>query len=157
MLGFRPSVPVTLAGWLWADILLGLLVIFLAANSVSAPLQAPPQPTARPGVDPKPLELTVTVDGATLLGGNTSAIEAEQSRIRTEVLRQLSAKGERRRVAVVLAYGSHERPADGDRLARLATGGLRTAPFDEAAVKTYHDLVPGDRGTKLVLELFLFQ
>lgn len=157
MLGFRPSVPVTLAGWLWADILLGLLVIFLAANSVSAPLQAPPQPTARPGVDPKPIELTVPVNGAALLGGDTRALEAEQTRILGDVLRQLREKGEGRRVAVVLAYGSHERPADGDRLARLATGAFRTAPFGEAAVKTYHDLVPGDRGTKLVLELFLFQ
>jgi Flp pilus assembly protein TadD len=157
VLGFRPSVPVTLAGWLWADILLGLLVIFLAANSVSAPVVGAPQPTARPGVDPKPVELVIQVNGAALLGGDTRAIETEQTRIVGEVQRQLLAKGEQRRVAVVLAYGAHEQPADGDKLARLATGALRTGPFAEAAVKTHHDLVPGDRGTRLVLELYLFQ
>src|SRR6266850_241965 len=79
----KPGTPI-LAGWLWADLLLGLFVIFLAASaapprqaaavSISAtqsPRSSPtpePSPTAKASptpsraVSPRSIEVSVTVD-----------------------------------------------------------------------------------------------
>ena len=159
-MSFMRSISVTLGGWLWADILLGLFVIFVAANSVGAPpvIAAPTAaPTLRPGLDPIFLPLTIKVDGAALLGRDRSATEAEQARIRRQVEDELGRRGESRRVALILAYGSYERPTDGDTIARLGADSLSGAQFKDAVVKTFHDLVPGDQGTTLSLELYFFQ
>ena len=53
------GVSLSLAGWLWADILLGLFAIFLAASAVAS--AAAPKAA---GLDPVPLEARVAVDGA---------------------------------------------------------------------------------------------
>lgn len=159
MFGLGKSISLSLAGWLWADLLLGLFVVFLAANSVGLPPeQVAPSPTpAVAAVDPQPIEITVKVDGPLLLGGAGEAVRTEQSRIADEVRRALTAAGETRRVALVLAFASHESPADGDRLAKLATDRLRVGAFAEAAMKHYHELVVGDRGSAVALEIYLYR
>ena len=58
----RGAVSLSLAGWLWADILLGLFAIFLAASAVASAASTP-----KTGLDRTPLEFRVAVDGATLL------------------------------------------------------------------------------------------
>ena len=151
--GWTPA----LVGWLWADLLLGLFVIFLAASA--APTRLPPvaAPTPAPkAVDPKPLELTVLVVGPTLLFGDPAAVEAERLRIAQEVERQVSAAVGQRRVAIALAFGTHEDPGEGDRLARIATERLRTDAFEGVVIKAYHSLVPGDRGSSVALELYFY-
>jgi hypothetical protein len=146
----RGSVSLSLAGWLWADILLGLFAIFLAASAVaSAPATA-----KATGLDPKPLEFRVVVDGAALLSSDPAAITAEQQRIAAEVAARVAADRPGRHSAIVFAYGSSERASDGDRLATLATEPLTTGAFQGALLKAYHELVAGDPGSTVAFEIY---
>src|SRR5258708_7933486 len=77
MRGFGQTTSFTLVGWLWADILLGLFALFLAANTSAS--SASVQTT--PGVDPKDIEISLPVDAQTLLHGTPDAIATEQARI----------------------------------------------------------------------------
>lgn len=153
MFGLSRNVTLALVGWLWADILLGLFVIFLAAAS-------PPVPNITktgPSIDPKPVEIEVPVDGALLLGPDDTAVTTEQTHFADLVKQKLGALSETRRVAIVFAYGSHEDPALGEKLARVATGGLVSGQFTGAVMKSLHDIVPGDRGTAVALEIYVYR
>jgi hypothetical protein len=157
MFGLGRNVTLALVGWLWADILLGLFVIFLAAAS-------PPIPAAArtgPSIDPQPLVITVKVNGADLLSGDDAAVKTEQSRVATDILAQLTAKSETRSVAMVFAYGSHQDPVLGQKIAQLsidalAQGALQVQ-FSRAVLKPLHDIVPGDQGSSVALEIYLFR
>lgn len=155
MLGLGKGVSLALAGWLWADILLGLFVTYLAANSVGAPPQDVRPPAE--GIDPTPIEIVLKVNGDALLTGSVEAVAREQDRIVDEVKRALETARERRTVAMVLAYGTHASPTEGDRLGRLAVDPLAARLFSGAAFRTFHELVPGDRGSTVTLEVFLHQ
>lgn len=151
MLGLPRRTSMALVGWLWADLLLGLFALFLAANSAGTPVRA------AEGIDPKAVPVTVEIDGATLLAGSPADIAREQARIVAEVERALASAGTgTRRVAMVLAFARHASPAEGDRLATVATEGLRERQFAGSVVKGYHELAPGDAGTLLSLEIYLF-
>jgi len=100
---------VLLSGWLFADLLLALAVIFLSANTVGVkPRVIPtsiPTPTARPSPTPLPrLELsryriTLTIDSNGLLNGSPSAINDLKQKIRGQaVLRGRTA-------GLVIVYG----------------------------------------------------
>ncbi len=153
MFGLSRSVTLALVGWLWADILLGLFVIFLAAASPPVPAIA----KTGPSIDPKPIELKITVDGARLLGTDAAAITSEQTRFVDAVKRQLSAVSESRKVAILFAYGSHQDPVLGQKLARTATSALTSGAFEGAVVKDLHDIVPGDLGTTVALEIYVYR
>src|SRR3979409_1687947 len=127
MLGVGRGVTMSLAGWLWADILLGLFAIFLAANTVGAATQ-----TALPGIDPQPVTLSLTVQGPTLLGTDAAAVAAEQQRITDIVKREVLQQTGGRKVAMVIAFGSHGDPSFGDELSRIATEQLTTDAFTGA-------------------------
>ena len=152
MRGFGGGTSLSIVGWLWADILLGLFALFLAANTAAS--AASSQTT--PGVDPKDVELTITVDGPTLLTGTADAIAAEQRRIADVASKSLQAVAPGRKVAIVLAYGVHADPVTGDELAKRATARLSTGAYLGATVRTYHELLPGAAGTTLVLDVYLF-
>ena len=139
-----------LVGWLWADLLLGLFVLFLAANSAGTPIRA------AEGIDPDPVELSIAIDGPALLG-EPAAVEREQARIASEAERLLAQRGETRRVAIVLAFARHASAADGDRIAKLATDRLRERQFSGSVIKAYHELAPGDTGSLVTLEVYLHQ
>jgi len=124
------TVTMALVGWLWADLLLGMFAIFLAANTASASVAHAPEKA----VDPQVVQIQVTIDGPTLLGSNTAAAQQEQQRIAKAVLEQLSSQKGSRRVAVALAFASQENPLDGDRIAKAATAQLNTGPFAVAVV-----------------------
>ncbi len=153
MFGLSRSVTLALVGWLWADILLGLFVIFLAAASPPVPASA----RSGPSIDPKPIELKITVDGPKLLGSDATAVAAEQARFIDAVKQQLFAASESRKVAIVFAYGSHQDPVLGQKLARTATSALTGGAFDGAVVKDLHDIVPGDLGTTVALEIYVYR
>lgn len=146
------GITMSLAGWLWADILLGLFAIFLAANSVGAAT-----PAALPGIDPQPVTLSLQIDGPKLLGFDAQASAAEQQRIAAAVQDQVAKQAAGRKVAIVIAFASHGDPSLGDDLSRLATAGLTTGAFQGATVKTYHSIVAGDRGTTLDLEVYVYR
>src|SRR5438876_12319020 len=153
MFGFGGrTVTMALVGWLWADLLLGMFAIFLAANTASAAAVQTPQNA----VDPQVVQFQITIDGPTLLGSNTSAVQQEQARIAKAVIDQLSSMKGPRRVAVALAFASEENPLDGDKIAKAATALLNTGPFAGSVMKPYHELVTGDQGRTLSLELYLY-
>lgn len=153
MFGLGRSVTLALVGWLWADILLGLFVIFLAAASPPVKLTA-----TTPTIDPTPIELTdVPIDGSLLLGDDQTAIAAEQDRFVQKVKDLLAGRSETRHVALVFAYGKHEDPAQGSKLAERATAGLTVGQFQGAVLKTLHDIARGERGTKIDLEIYVYR
>ncbi|MGH2378356.1 MAG: hypothetical protein ACRDGT_07750 [Candidatus Limnocylindria bacterium] len=154
MFGLGRNVTFALVGWLWADILLGLFVIFLAA--ASAPAVA--MERTGPSIDPTPIELSVPVEGEVLLAdGNDAAVDAEKARFADSVRDHLAAIGETRRIALAFAYGSHQDPAEGERLAGIAMSALEGGRFSDAVMKTLHDIVPGDRGSTIALELYVYR
>ena len=172
-----------IAGWLWADLLLGAFVIFAVANTggpgASERAQATPTegpaasataaattipaatavPTAAapspglPGVDPVHLEVTIPVNGAAILSGDAAAVAAEQERMLAAATRAAGS----RRVALVFAYGNHQDATAGERLAALATARLRTGAFEGATLNSFHNLVAGDRGSSVLLSLYFFR
>jgi predicted pyridoxine 5'-phosphate oxidase superfamily flavin-nucleotide-binding protein len=149
----RRSVSFNLAGWLWADLLLGMFAIFLAANAV-----APSSEAARPsGIDPTPIVMRIDVSGTALLSDDAALSSTEQRRIADEVRDQLATLAPGRHAAIVFAYGAHERAAQGDRIAALAVELLKDGQFSGTVTKAYHELVPGDPGSVLALEIYLDQ
>jgi hypothetical protein len=153
--GLSKSVTLAIVGWLWADILLGLFVIFLAA--ASPPVKLTPQ--AGPSIDPTPITLDIDVDGSRMLGTNVAAAEAEQTRFADAVKQQLLAKPEGRKVALVFAYGWNQDAALGQALAVKATDALPLIgpQFQGAVLKSLHDIHPGDPGTKVSLEIYVYR
>lgn len=170
----RPGSPL-LAGWLWADLLLGLFVIFLAASaappreaaisamaSPSPSVTPQPTPTARPSatpsraVSPRPVEVTITVDERKLFSTDESAVGSEQRRIADEVATRLRAAAGQRQVAVALVFAPHHDPDEGDRLARIATAALRSGAFGGALIRPYRSLSSGPSGT-LRLDLYVYE
>jgi hypothetical protein len=150
--GFGKQTSLSIVGWLWADILLGLFALFLAANTAAS--AASTQTT--PGVDPKNIEISVAVSGQTLLHGAPDAIAAEQARIADVAQKSLSALAPARKVAIVLAYGVHADAATGDELAKAATLKLTSGAFAGATVKPYHELSTGGAGDTITLDVYLY-
>ncbi|TMC00108.1 MAG: hypothetical protein E6J35_12540 [Chloroflexi bacterium] len=145
------SVSFNLAGWLWADLLLGMFAIFLAANAL-----APSSEAAKPsGLDPKPIVMRIEVSGFALLSDDASLASTEQQRIAAEIRDQLATQAPGRHAAIVFAYGAHESAAQGDRIAALSVELLRDGQFTGTVTKAYHELVPGDPGSTLALEIYL--
>ena len=163
-----------LAGWLWADLLLGLFVIFLAASAAppreavavtasQGPSATPtPTQTARPSsspsraVTPQPVEVTVTLDERKLLSADEAAVGNEQRRIADEIAARVTQVAGPRQVAVALVFAPHPDPAEGDRLARIATAALRSGAFSGALIRPYRSVASGSSGT-LRLELYLYE
>ena len=146
------STSLSIVGWLWADILLGLFALFLAANTSASAASS----QTSPGVDPKDIEIVVSVDANILLRGSPDAVAAEQARIAAQSQKSLEALAPARKVAIVLVYGVHADAATGDQLAKVAGAGLTTGPFAGSTVKSYHELAPGALGTSITLDVYLF-
>ena len=151
MRGFGQSTSLSLVGWLWADILLGLFALFLAANTAAS--AASTQTT--PGVDPKVVEFTLAVDGQALLGSGTAKV-AEQTRIADAAQKALSALAPARKVAIVFAYGVHADAATGDEIAKAAIEKLSAGAFTGSTAKGYHELAPGGTGETVTFDVYLF-
>lgn len=157
------------AGWLFADLLLALAMVFLLANTVNT--KPPPTPpvvkktTVAPTATPLPQleltaqKLTLTVDDAGLLNNSSDAISSVKQQVRSQMS---SFKG--RRAGFVLAYGGA--PTDGDVQHAFAVASkvmsiLQTfEPQKFIFIKTaYHDPLfrLGDDSTKVVLEIYLYK
>jgi len=145
------SVSFNLAGWLWADLLLGMFAIFLAANALAPSADA----SKKSGIDPTPIVIRIEVSGTALLSDDAALSSMEQRRIADAIREKLAAEAPGRHAAIVFAYGAHERAASGDRIAALAIELLKDGQFSGTVTKAYHELVPGDPGTSLALEIYL--
>jgi hypothetical protein len=106
------------AGWLFADLLLALAMIFLVTNtaghlSAAAPTPLPahatptPKPTALPALDLTPIVLTVSVDYAQLHAGDPAALAAVEGQLRGD--RRLAG----RRAGLVLIFGGVQGATEG--------------------------------------------
>lgn len=167
-----------IAGWLWADLLLGAFVIFAVANtggpgsmersavaaSASPAATTPSKPVetftptavpsaAAPGIDPLPLQITIPIDGGALLSADPRSVAVQQERV---LVTATQAAGSRR-VALVFAYGTSRDAATGERLASLATALLRSGVFEGAALNTFHNLVAGDTGSSVLLSMYFYR
>ena len=145
------SVSFNLAGWLWADLLLGMFAIFLAANALAPSADA----SKKSGIDPTPIVMRIEVSGTALLSDDAALSNMEQQRIAGLIRERLASEAPGRHAAIVFAYGAHERAASGDRIATLALELLTDGQFSGTVTKAYHELVPGDPGTSLALEIYL--
>jgi len=143
------GVSFSLAGWLWADLLLGLMAIFLAASAVAS-AAAPKQS----GLDPKPMATRVPVDSRSLLSNDPARVSAEQQHITSEINAWLAATAPGRHAAIIFAYGASDRPADGDKLATLATDALKESTMPDSVMKAYHELVTADTPGSIAFEIY---
>lgn len=143
------GVSLSLAGWLWADILLGLFAIFLAASAVASA-----GAVKQAGIDPKPLEVRVAVDGSALLSGDSARVSAEQAKIASSIAAEINAKASGRHAALVFAFGTSDSAAQGDQMATLATQALGGSQFAGTLMKAYHELVAGDPGSSVAFEIY---
>ncbi len=148
----RPGTSLSIVGWLWADILLGLFALFLAANTAAS--SASNQTT--PGVDPKDITFNLSVDTATLLNGTPAQIDVEQKRIADLAQRTLLALAPGRKVAIVIAYGVHENPALGDLISKKATTQVTSGQYQGATIRNEHEILPGSPGTTVTFDVYLF-
>jgi regulator of RNase E activity RraA len=142
----------SIVGWLWADILLGLFALFLAANTAAS---ASSNQTT-PGVDPKDVTFTVEVDGNTLLTGSATAVAAEQQRIADVAIKTLQSVAPGRKVAIVIAYGVHSDPAVGDLLSKKATAAVTSGAFAGSTIRNEHEIQPTADGKSVVFDVYLF-
>jgi hypothetical protein len=145
----RSAVSLSLAGWLWADILLGLFAIFLAASAVAsagAPKQA--------GLDPQPFQIRVPVEAAALLSSDQARVAAEQARISSEINTRLAAQAPGRHAAIVFSYGASTSAATGDLMASLANESLTGAAFTGSVLKAYHELVSAEDDASVAFEIY---
>jgi hypothetical protein len=181
MFGVHRGLTSHLVGWLWADLLLGLFVIFLAAAAAPTPelihstaaatssatprptTTPPPQPSRTPQatptprfVDPRAIEISLPIDALALLSDDTDRITREQQRIAGEVDARLRATAAGRPVAVALVFASYRNAAESDRLTRLVTAALRSASFDSAFIKSYPGAASASGDSTVTLELYLF-
>jgi hypothetical protein len=150
----RPDL-LTLTGWLLADLLLGVMVVFLASIPGASHAASPPPPTSSPApslppastpapappmVSPNPTILTFTTSLAAITGPTTS--DGEHERVRREIFRQLQNAGVTgRRAAIVLTFGATL--DEGVRLATAVNDLIRSAfpsIFGDAVTNNYHDL-----------------
>lgn len=108
-------------GWLFADLLLALAMLFLIANTVTSAakpkviptptptkvvLRVTPKPTPLPRLELNFHEIAINVDPTGLLNNSQDAVNSVKSQIRSQSI----LKG--RSVGLVIAYGGA--PGDGD-------------------------------------------
>lgn len=152
MRDFGRGTSLNIVGWLWADILLGLFALFLAANTAAS--AASNQTT--PGIDPKDVTFSVNVDGKLLLTGSGPALLAEQQRIADVAQKTIQTLAPGRKVAIVIAYGVNDDPASGDQLSKKATEQLTAGPYKGATIRNEHELLAGAPGNTVTFDVYLF-
>jgi hypothetical protein len=156
-----------LAGWLFADLLLGLAIIFLAAGTVFKPPPVPtPIPTPTPTPVPLPrlelgyLEVQLHIDAQGLLNNDPAAIAAVKAQVRA----QRALQG--RTAGLVIIYdgapddGAIQQALEVDRKIEAALKSLGDEHFVFYCTSYYADKNPlyilgGDPNTA-VLHIYLY-
>lgn len=140
-------------GWLFADLLLALAMIFLLAESNGQYTPSPPPPpvctpapTNIPAFDPHDIELNVPIDYTGILNNDPKAVADAQSYVRSHI-----PNGATKRAGLVLLYGG----ASGYSISRavhlasvfysevlqgMGNKGFVFYPVGKVVHKEYHDL-----------------
>ncbi|MEU6743534.1 hypothetical protein [Streptosporangium sandarakinum] len=153
-----PSVsrPTLLAGWLFADLLLGLTIIMLGAQAPPEPPKASAGPeaggaTATPAPSPSPCATRVAgVKAEPVKVTFRVSPGADDKALNAQVKKELLAYRDRltgRHAGMVLTFGAGSGPGEGARLATRVNAAARKAypsVFEAAATRDFHDLsAPG--------------
>lgn len=129
----RRNQPTLLVGWLFADLLLALAVLFLIANTTGVAAKPKPPPTPTPIVtraptptptpsglllDPQRVRLTLTTNNpAGLSQGDPQAMQD----LATEIRAQMTRLGlQRRQAGLAIAYGGAPDPSGIHRAQQIA-------------------------------------
>ncbi len=156
------SDPVIAVGWIFTDLLLGLVVILLASQVVvpKKTLAETPRPKPSPTVKtlatmekkPKFVELQVDADG--LLNERPAAVEALNRQL---VRRTKDLRNQQREAAMVLVWGYAPESGTGQQIARKVSKNLsdNTGALFKKATK--RDLWHGGFKGRVQLELYLYQ
>lgn len=149
---------VSLAGWLFADLLLGMAMFFLVANSSGTrqplatptitptatvtprpPLPtSPPMPTPYPTPTPfvalsqEPYKISVATSLDVMLTGSSSpGGQRERVRVQSVLKESLSEKCQQVKAGMVLIFGHAADSRQGDRLAAVVSEILQTEEIDQ--------------------------
>ena len=144
------------AGWLFADLLLALTIIFIAASAIGKPPRVIRSHTLTPTptpvrilqtLDPHPLTFTVNVDPLQL--GSSDTV----SYVKDQVSQQLNhSHNGRRKVGFVITLAGGVAGVDN---ATSFNSILKSMPsFQGAVFKNYHDL--GNPDNEFDLEIYFF-
>lgn len=149
-----------LGGWLFADLFIGLALIFMVGNTQNVPIIQPtptatlaptptPTPQPPPSIDPKDLIIQFSVPNPDVtIGGDHTATQALLGKIEN----QLSTHGDHgRRVGIVLVYSGTN-----DALAQAVAAALPSAgrEFQSAIYREY--FITGAPVSTLKLDVFFF-
>lgn len=145
----RPTTPIFLAGWLFADLLLGLTIIMLGAQ---APPPVPVSPLAGNGTptpSPSPSPCATRVGGVrsepvkvafrVRPGADERSLTGQVRRSLLKHKKQLSG----RHAGMVLTFGANGAAGNGVHLATRVNKAARKAYpkiFGTAATRNFHDL-----------------
>ncbi len=184
-----PSRPrqntVALAGWLFADLLLGIAMFFLVANSIGArqppatPTLVPtatamPRPTSTPfptpfptstpfvSLNPEPFAFDIrSTPNALLAPSSTTAGRQERARILRILEDQIRERCATSHAGILLIFGHASNPTEGGQLAQAAAEIIQDAQFTqlcgEVVPRDFHwiDNAAANRGL-LNFEIFFF-
>ncbi|HLW03088.1 MAG TPA: hypothetical protein VKT82_30840 [Ktedonobacterales bacterium] len=139
----------SLAGWLFTDLLLAMMLIFLAASGVGSPAPLPkPTPTPQSlALNRIPLTFTIYEDPSSL----------GDARVKADVKNQVnahlrSARDSGRKVGFVITFGGD---IDGVTNAQAFNAILPTLPnFGDAIFRSFHNL--DNPANEFDLELYFF-
>jgi len=164
----------SMAGWLFADLLLVLFVVALGMELTVTPEPEPkpsptveatptpeaePEPEGPPGMQLDPVEYTIPVDGDALLGlAGVERKAAELERLSSDLQRQTEQLAGQR-AAMVIIWGVADSVGRGNSLAREFNPLLRTTRpevFDDFAVKELWDGRDDGEPEAVTLEIYLF-
>lgn len=159
----RPRVssdPVVAVGWIFADLLLGLVVVLLASQVVvpKKPVATTPKPTPTvktlATMEKKPRELLLRVDADGLLSNDKRAIKRFRQTLRNETA---DLRKDKREVAMVLIWGWAPETGTGQRIASKAASHLKDGTGNLFSKATDRRLWLGRPKGTVELELYLYE
>jgi hypothetical protein len=154
--------PVHVAGWLFADLLLGVVIVVLGAYALlDATPGTTPSPAASdsttgtgssvPGVSQRPYVVDVPVDTAALLRGDPN----EEKRLAAVLTKRTDAI-RRRHAGIVLTFGYDPNIARGQRLAGAVNRVLESARPKVLEGAATRDLANVSGRDRVRIEIYLF-
>ena len=153
-----------LSGWLFADLLLGMMVLFLASTPGVAKIVPPtPTPIHLKILSPNPKQYTISTNADNLFSTDNATKMQEEENVRAEIQQRLP-NIKNQSAAIVLAFGnapsnSSSDIALGNNLANTVGELLKEAmpgTFSGAVVRAFHDIDSTQPQGNVSLEVYLY-
>lgn len=153
----------SLAGWIFADMLLVLFLVGLGMG-VSRDITKPePEPEPTPtqqivGMETDPVKKTISIDASGLLSGSAKAEEDTCKKIRKAFANEIDAGAE---AALILSFAGSQEPSRGKMISKKVGDQLTCASktlFTTEKERVFRPYWDGKIGEgKVQIEVFLFQ